>query len=138
SAKTSPLVALENVQPFSTEGLCSLLENVSGLTVHEDFRLEMRPETSTAIVTLLKSIDAEKFVKFCTENNQLRKLNVTAKLLERTHSIKAENIPGGVSTDHITVYFENVSNVGGPKVDVQLLPEEHLAITTFYSPKGKA
>ncbi|NWJ02547.1 PAR14 polymerase, partial [Crypturellus undulatus] len=138
STKTSPLVVLENVQAFSTEGLCSLLENVSSLMVHKDFRLEMRPESSTAIVTLLKSIDAEEFVRFCTENSQLTKLKITAKLLEGAHSIKAENIPGGVSTDHITVYFENVSNQGGPKVDVQLLPKERSAITTFCSPKGKA
>ncbi|NXA55427.1 PAR14 polymerase, partial [Nothocercus julius] len=136
SARTSPLVALENVQHFSAEGLCTLLESVSGFVLHEDFRLEMVPEKSTAVVILLKRIDAEEFVKFCAESNRLTKFKITAKLLEETHSIKAENIPGGVSTDHVTVNFENVSNGGGPVVDVQLLPKGHLATATFCSPKA--
>ncbi|KGL72346.1 Poly [ADP-ribose] polymerase 14, partial [Tinamus guttatus] len=138
STKTSLLVALENVQHFSAQRLGALLENVSGFVADKDFCLEMRPETSTAVVTLLKRIDAEEFVKLCAESNRLKKLKITAKLLEETHSIKAEIVPGGVSTDHIAACFENVSSGGGPVVDVQLLPEERSAITTFCSPKGKA
>ncbi|NWX90179.1 PAR14 polymerase, partial [Nothoprocta pentlandii] len=138
STKISPLVALENVQHLSTEGLCRLLENASGFRVHEDFRVEMIPEKSTAVLSLLKSIDAQEFVKFCAESKQLQKFKITARLLELTPSIKAENIPAGISTDHITEYFENVGDGAGPVVHVQLLPEERSAIIIFCNPKGKA
>uniref|UniRef100_A0A8B9PA28 Poly [ADP-ribose] polymerase n=1 Tax=Apteryx owenii TaxID=8824 RepID=A0A8B9PA28_APTOW len=135
SAGTPPSVALENVQHFNTKCLCMLLENVSGLTVDDDFRVEMIPEINTAVVTFVKSIDAEEFVKKCEENKRIKKFKITARLLEVTHSIKAENIPASVSTDYITVYFESTRNGGGPVSDVQLLPEEHAAIVTFCNPK---
>lgn len=55
-----------------------------------------------------------------------------------TRSLKAENIPDNVSTDYLTVYFENTQNGGGPLSDIQLFPEENSAIITFCDHKGKA
>ncbi|XP_026707999.1 poly [ADP-ribose] polymerase 14-like [Athene cunicularia] len=79
----------------------------------------------------MKSIDIEEFVKNCSENKRVKEFKMTAKLLELTQSIKAENIPDNVTTDYITVYFESVRNGGGPVSDVQLFPEENSAIITF-------
>ncbi|NXG35487.1 PAR14 polymerase, partial [Dromaius novaehollandiae] len=138
SAGTSPSVVLENVQHFNAKCLCMLLENISGLTTNDDFHVEMIPEINAAVVTFMKSSDAEEFVKKCAENKRIKKFKITARLLEVTHSIKAENIPARVSTDYITVYFESACNGGGPVSDVRLLPEECSAIVTFCSPKGKA
>ncbi|XP_068805229.1 protein mono-ADP-ribosyltransferase PARP14 isoform X2 [Struthio camelus] len=131
----SPSVALENVQHFNAKCLCMLLENVSGLIAHDDFRVEMIPEINAAVATFTESTDAEEFVKKCAENKRIKKFKITARLLEVTHSIKAENIPASVSMDYITVYFESTRNGGGPVSDIQLLPEEHSAIITFCDPK---
>ncbi|XP_062434799.1 protein mono-ADP-ribosyltransferase PARP14-like isoform X2 [Rhea pennata] len=135
STGTSLLVALKNVQHFNAKCLCMLLENISGLTADDDFHVEMIPDINTAVATFVKSVDAEEFVKKCAENKQIKKSKITARLLEVTCSLKAENIPAGVSTDYITLYFESTRSGGGLVSDVQLLPEERSAIVTFCSPK---
>lgn len=61
---------------------------------------------------------------------------MTARILESTQTIKAENLPDSVSTDYLTVYFESARNGGGPVSDVKLLPEENSAIITFCDHKG--
>lgn len=61
---------------------------------------------------------------------------MTARLLELTQTIKAENLPDSISTDYLTVYFESARNGGGPVSGVQLLPEENSAIITFCDHKG--
>ncbi|KFP51670.1 Poly [ADP-ribose] polymerase 14, partial [Cathartes aura] len=138
SAETSPSVVFENIQGCSPKCLCMLLENISGLAVDDDFTVEVIPEINAAVATFIKSIDTEEFVKECSQNKRVKEFKMTARLLELTQSIKAENIPDGVSTDYITVYFESVRNGGGPVSDVQLLPEENSAIITFCDRKGNA
>lgn len=63
---------------------------------------------------------------------------MTARLLESTQSIKAENLPESISSDYLTVYFESPRNGGGPVADVQLFPEENSAIVTFCDHKGNS
>ncbi|XP_049670417.1 protein mono-ADP-ribosyltransferase PARP14-like isoform X2 [Accipiter gentilis] len=131
STETSPSVVFENIQGCSPKCLRMLLENISGLAVDDDFTVEVIPEINAAVATFIKSIDTEEFVKKCSQNKRVKEFKITARLLELTQSIKAENIPATVSTDYITVYFENVRNGGGPVSDVQLFPEENSAIVTF-------
>ncbi|NXC68084.1 PAR14 polymerase, partial [Anhinga anhinga] len=138
SAETLPSVVFENIQGCSPKCLCMLLENISGLSINDDFTVEVIPEISVAVATFIKSIDTEEFVKNCSQNKRLKKFKVTARLLELTQSIKAENIPASISTDYLTIYFESARNGGGPVSDVQLLPEENSAIITFCDPKGNA
>uniref|UniRef100_A0A8C0AX93 Poly [ADP-ribose] polymerase n=1 Tax=Buteo japonicus TaxID=224669 RepID=A0A8C0AX93_9AVES len=130
-AETSPSVVFENIQGCSPKCLRMLLENISGLAVDDDFTVEVIPEINAAVATFIKSIDTEEFVKKCSQNKRVKEFKITARLLELTQSIKAENIPATVSTDYLTVYFENVRNGGGPVSDVQLFPEENSAIITF-------
>ncbi|NWX39251.1 PAR14 polymerase, partial [Steatornis caripensis] len=138
SAETSPSVVLENIQGCSRKCLCILLENISGLSVDDDFTVEVMPEINAAVATFLKRIDTEEFVKKCSQNKRVKEFKMTARLLELTQSIKAENIPASVSTDYITVYFESARNGGGPVSDIQLIPEENSAIITFCHHKGNA
>ncbi|NXT34957.1 PAR14 polymerase, partial [Pelecanoides urinatrix] len=138
SAETSPSVVFENIQGCSPKCLRMLLENISGLAVDDDFTVEVIPEINVAVVTFRKSIDTEEFVKKCSQNKRVKEFQMTARLLELTQSIKAENIPASVSTDYITVYFESERNGGGPISDVQLFPEENSAIITFCDHKGNA
>ncbi|NXG59237.1 PAR14 polymerase, partial [Hemiprocne comata] len=136
SAETSPSVVFENMG-CSPEYLSILLENISGLS-DDDFTVEVIPEINVAVATFKKSIDSEEFVKKCSQNKRVRELKMTARLLELTQSIKAENLPANISTDYITVYFESVRSGGKPVSDVQLFPEENSAIVTFYDHKGNA
>ncbi|XP_075008916.1 protein mono-ADP-ribosyltransferase PARP14 isoform X4 [Calonectris borealis] len=131
SSETSPSVVFENIQGCSPKCLRMLLENISGLAVDDDFTVEVIPEINVAVVTFRKSIDTEEFVKKCSQNKRVKEFKMTARLLELTQSIKAENIPASVSSDYITVYFESARNGGGPVSDVQLFPEENSAIITF-------
>uniref|UniRef100_A0A8C8SNN8 Poly [ADP-ribose] polymerase n=1 Tax=Pelusios castaneus TaxID=367368 RepID=A0A8C8SNN8_9SAUR len=128
---TSPVV-FENIKESITESMLSmLLENISGLSGDNDFMMEMIPEINAAVVTFLKTIDTVELVNMCAQNNRLKNFKITARCLELTQSIKAENIPCNVPKDYVTIYFESPKNGGGPVLDVKLVPEEKSAIVTF-------
>ncbi|XP_010156070.1 PREDICTED: poly [ADP-ribose] polymerase 14-like, partial [Eurypyga helias] len=71
------------------------------------------------------------FAKKFNQNHRAKQQNITARCLEVTRSIRAENIPPNTPSDYITVYFENKKNGGAQVVDVQQLPDEDAAIITF-------
>ncbi|XP_010712168.1 protein mono-ADP-ribosyltransferase PARP14 [Meleagris gallopavo] len=131
SAETSPSVVLENVEGCTAKCIQILLENVSGLAADDDFTVEMIPELNVAVATFLKSIDTQEFINKFAQNKRVKRFKITARLLEVTRSIKVENIPDNISTDYLTVYFENKRNGGGSVSDIQLFPEENSAIITF-------
>ncbi|NXR99317.1 PAR14 polymerase, partial [Oxylabes madagascariensis] len=126
-------VVLENVKETTKDCvLIMLVENVSGLSEDDgDFSVEMIPELCAAVVTFTGNTDAEEFVKKLNQNHRARKQNITARCLEQTKSVRAENIPPNTSSHYITVYFENEKYGGAQRVDVQQLPDEDAAIITF-------
>ncbi|NXW75113.1 PAR14 polymerase, partial [Hirundo rustica] len=136
SAEASPSVVFENIEGCAPNCLQMLLENISGLTVDADFTVEVIPEINAAVATFIKSIDTKEFVEKCSQHKRVREFKMTARLLESTHTIKAENLPDSISTDYLTVYFESARNGGGPVSDVQLFPKESSAIVTFCHHKG--
>ncbi|XP_030310267.1 protein mono-ADP-ribosyltransferase PARP14 isoform X2 [Calypte anna] len=129
----SNVVLLENVQETAKEGMLILLiENISGLSDEDgDFSVEMIPENRAAVVTFTGNIDAGEFAKIFNQNYRANKQNITARCLELTKSIRAENIQPNISSDFLTVYFENKRNGNAHVVDVQQLPDEDAAIVTF-------
>ncbi|XP_042699055.2 uncharacterized protein LOC101950235 isoform X2 [Chrysemys picta bellii] len=129
---TSSLLVLENIEESVTECmLIMLLETISGLSGDKDFSMEMIPEINAAVVTFIKRIDTVEFLDICAQNNRMKHFKITARLLELTQSIKAENIPSNVPKDYITIYFESPKNGGGPVLDVKHFCEEKSAIITF-------
>ncbi|KFU88410.1 Poly [ADP-ribose] polymerase 14, partial [Chaetura pelagica] len=136
SAETSPSVVFENMG-CNSEYFIILLENISGLS-DDDFTVEEIPELNVAVATFKKRIDAEEFVKKCSQHKRVRQLKMTARLLELTQSIKAENLPANISRDDITMYFESEQSGGKSVSSVQLFPEENSAIITFHDHKGNA
>ncbi|NXO36007.1 PAR14 polymerase, partial [Locustella ochotensis] len=136
SAEASPSVVLENIEKCSPDFLQMLLENISGLTMDTDFTVELIPEINVAVVTFIESIDTKEFVEKYSQHKRVRELKMTARLLESTQTIKAENLPDSISTDYLTVYFESARSGGGPVSDVQHFPEENSAIITFCDHKG--
>ncbi|NWT56883.1 PAR14 polymerase, partial [Erythrocercus mccallii] len=136
NSEGSPLptaVVLENVNETTKDCmLIMLVENVSGLSEdHGDFSVEMIPELCAAVVTFTGNTDAEEFAKKLNENHRARKQNITARCLEQTKSVRAENIPPNTPSHYITVYFENEKYGGAQRVEVQQLPDEDAAIITF-------
>lgn len=83
-------------------------------------------------------LDAEKFAEKLNQNQRAREQNITARCLEQTKTVRAENIPPNTSSHYLTVYFENEKYGGAQTVDVQLLPDEDAAVITFGDQKGNA
>ena len=90
------------------------------------------------LTSFLFFLDAGEFAKKLKQHHRAKKQNITARCLEITKSIRAENIPPNTPSDYITVYFENKRNGGAQVVDVQPLPDEDAAIITFSDHKGNA
>ncbi|XP_064370733.1 protein mono-ADP-ribosyltransferase PARP14 isoform X2 [Dromaius novaehollandiae] len=129
----SALVVLENVQEtIGDYMLIILVENISGLSEEDnDFSVEMIPEKNAAVITFTGSTATGEFVKKFNENHRAKQQGITARCLEVTKSVRAENIPPNTSSDYITIYFENKKNGSAQVVDVQQLPDEDAAIITF-------
>ncbi|XP_074001585.1 protein mono-ADP-ribosyltransferase PARP14-like [Numenius arquata] len=132
-SQPSTVVLLENVgETVKDCMLIMLVENISGLSEDDgDFNVEMIPEIRAAVVAFTGNIATEEFVKKLNQNHRAKQQNITARCLELTRSVRAENIPPNTATDYITVYFENKKNGGAQVVDVQQLPDEDAAIITF-------
>ncbi|XP_054685116.1 protein mono-ADP-ribosyltransferase PARP14-like isoform X2 [Grus americana] len=129
----STIVVLENVPETVKDCmLIMLVENISGLSEDDgDFSVEMIPEMHAAVVTFTGNTAAGEFAKMLNQNHRAKQQNITARCLELTKSVRVENIPPNISTDYITIYFENKKNGGAQVVDVQQLPDEDAAIITF-------
>ncbi|XP_010291658.1 PREDICTED: poly [ADP-ribose] polymerase 14-like [Phaethon lepturus] len=129
----STIVVLENVQETVKDYvLIMLVENISGLSEGDgDFNVEMIPEIHAAVVTFTGNTAAGEFAKKLNQNPRAKRQNITARCLELTKSVRAENIPPDTPSDYITIYFENKKNGGAQVVDVQQLPDEDAAIITF-------
>ncbi|XP_074450148.1 protein mono-ADP-ribosyltransferase PARP14-like isoform X2 [Larus michahellis] len=132
-SQPSAVVVLENVRETVKDCmLIMLVENISGLSEDDgDFSVEMVPEIRAAVVTFTGNIAAGEFAKKLNQNHRAKQQNITARCLELTRSVRAENIPPNTASDYITVYFENKKNGGAQVVDVQQLPDEDAAIITF-------
>ncbi|NWU08682.1 PAR14 polymerase, partial [Cephalopterus ornatus] len=130
---SSTSVVLENMKETVKDCmLIMLVENISGLSEDDgDFSVEMIPELRAAVVTFTGNTDTGEFAKKLNQNHRAKQQNITARCLELTKSIRAENIPPNTSSDYITIYFENKRNGGAQVMDVQQLPGEDAAIITF-------
>ncbi|NXA09458.1 PAR14 polymerase, partial [Sapayoa aenigma] len=130
---SSTAVVLENVKETVKDCMLNLLvENISGLSEDDgDFSVEMIPELHAAVVTFTGNADTGEFAKKFNQNHRAKQKNITARCLELTKSIRAENIPPNTSSDYITIYFENKRNGDAQVMDVQQLPDEDAAIITF-------
>ncbi|XP_053103115.1 protein mono-ADP-ribosyltransferase PARP14-like isoform X2 [Hemicordylus capensis] len=134
---SNSLVVLENVKEnIEQPMLIMLLENASGLSEEDsDFSMEMIPEKNAVVITLLKSIDIDQFVKQFNHYRRVKEKNISARPLEVTRSIQVENIPPDISYDFISIYFESKKHGGGPVSDVNYIREDNLAVITFHNSK---
>uniref|UniRef100_A0A8C6FQ35 Poly [ADP-ribose] polymerase n=1 Tax=Moschus moschiferus TaxID=68415 RepID=A0A8C6FQ35_MOSMO len=131
----SSLVAFENLKAYVTDMMLILLvENISGLT-YDDFKLEFIRDFNVAVVTFQTYTDALKFVGECPTHHSVKKLQLSARLLEVTKTIRVENLPPGVHDRDLKCLFENPHNGGGRVASIEYFPEESSALIEFFDRK---
>ncbi|XP_053554016.1 protein mono-ADP-ribosyltransferase PARP14 [Bombina bombina] len=126
---TTLQVLIENISEKCTlEMLNLLLENATNLYQNQDFYVEMIPEISSAVATFTCRVDIVSVIKMFSGNSRVKNLNLIAKPLEQTKSIRVENLPPNTSEDHLFINFESTNY---EVQEVKLVLEEDAAIVTF-------
>ncbi|XP_078669744.1 protein mono-ADP-ribosyltransferase PARP14-like isoform X2 [Branchiostoma floridae x Branchiostoma belcheri] len=123
-------VLLHGVKDTTTEETLRLyVENRSG--AEEDIMFLYAEESGVVLVTFFEHIELDRFVGRCSQR-QLDGADVRAERLHVADSIKVSNLPADVSTDALTLHFENKRRSGGGYVlAVDLLPVDNSAIIHF-------
>ncbi|XP_037403323.1 LOW QUALITY PROTEIN: protein mono-ADP-ribosyltransferase PARP14-like [Pygocentrus nattereri] len=125
----SSAVVLENVpQTFSREALLLLVENISGHS-EKEFSLEIIRELGRAVVTFNDPNVSEKFLVESRSNTIFQQCSLSGRALEKSRSVKVENVPAEASKELLYLYFERW---GGQVKDIITSPEEQAAIITFH------
>ncbi|XP_049566397.1 protein mono-ADP-ribosyltransferase PARP14 isoform X2 [Orcinus orca] len=131
----SSLVAFENLKANVTDMmLIFLVENISGLT-NDDFKVELIQDFNVAVVTFQKYTDALKFVDECVKHHSVKELQLSARLLEVTKTVRVENLPPGVDDHDLKCLFENPRNGGGRVASIECFPDESSALIEFFDRK---
>uniref|UniRef100_A0A8C6YAD2 Poly [ADP-ribose] polymerase n=1 Tax=Naja naja TaxID=35670 RepID=A0A8C6YAD2_NAJNA len=134
---SSSLVVLENVPETTIECMLILLvETVSGLSEEDkDFNVEMMPECNAAVITFIKPIETNKFIRAFNQYHRVQQQKISARTLEMPKSILVEDISPEIPEDYIVVYFECKKHGGGLVLDISYIPEDNSAIITFQESK---
>uniref|UniRef100_A0A8C1GLI2 Poly [ADP-ribose] polymerase n=1 Tax=Cyprinus carpio TaxID=7962 RepID=A0A8C1GLI2_CYPCA len=132
----SSAVVLENLPDDIKQDVLSLLvENISSLS-ENDFSIELIPELSKAVVTFINPIAAEKFLENSRTHEKFKKNNLRARALERSTSVRVENLPAEANKNNmlLELYFEKW---GGPVEEVIKISSEQAAIIIFKEEEAK-
>ncbi|XP_026075337.1 poly [ADP-ribose] polymerase 14-like isoform X2 [Carassius auratus] len=132
----SSAVVLENLPDDIKHDLLTLLvEKISSLS-ENDFSIELIPEIRKAVVTFKNPSAAEKFLEDSGTYDRFKKNNLRARALERSTSVRVENIPAEANNNKmlLELYFEKW---GGPIEEVITIPSEQAAIIIFDEEEAK-
>ncbi|XP_053501931.1 protein mono-ADP-ribosyltransferase PARP14-like [Ictalurus furcatus] len=130
----SKAVVLEKMpENFTREVLMILVDSICGLSDNEYF-LELIPESNTAVVTFNDPSAAETFFIKCRSKEKYKDYGLTARALEKSKSVKVENLPAQCPEDLLELYFDNW---GGMVERIDTIPDEQAAIVTFHDQEGK-
>uniref|UniRef100_A0A672S0R9 Poly [ADP-ribose] polymerase n=1 Tax=Sinocyclocheilus grahami TaxID=75366 RepID=A0A672S0R9_SINGR len=132
----SSAVVLENLPDDVKQDVLSLLvENISSLP-ENDYSMELIPELRKAVVTFKNPSAAVKFLEDSRTHEKFKKNNLRARALERSTSVRVENLPAEANNNKmlLELYFEKW---GGPVVEVITIPSEQAAIIIFKEEETK-
>ncbi|KAL0994160.1 hypothetical protein UPYG_G00118530 [Umbra pygmaea] len=133
AAKESPQsssVVLEKVpENVSREMLVMLVESISQFE-EDSFTMEVIIEKNTAVLTFNNHNDVDRFLTESKNNKKFQKYGLISRLLERSQSVRVENLTTAMPEEMLDLYFEKW---GGPIKDITMIPEEQAAIVTFQS-----
>ncbi|XP_028840585.1 protein mono-ADP-ribosyltransferase PARP14-like [Denticeps clupeoides] len=121
-------VVLENVQERVSNDLLELMvERICGCSC-DTFTVELIYESNAAVVTFNNPEDVQKFISEGKHNKQFKKFGLSSRALERTCSMKVEDLPPQADEDLLMLYFEKW---GFYVTRVDMIPKERAAIVTF-------
>ncbi|XP_036451403.1 protein mono-ADP-ribosyltransferase PARP14-like [Colossoma macropomum] len=130
--RSSAVVLEKLTDDLSREVLVLLMENISGVS-EEEFFLELIRELNVAVVTFNDHKVAEKFFMESKSSKKFQQYGLIGRPLEKSRSVKMENLPGQTSTDLLELYFEKW---GGAVETITMIPDEQAAIVTFQNEEG--
>lgn len=85
-------------------------------------------------VILFLFIAAETFFIKCRSKEKYKDYGLTARALEKSKSVKVENLPAQCPEDLLELYFDKW---GGMVERIDTIPNEQAAIVTFHDQEGK-
>ncbi|XP_047660503.1 protein mono-ADP-ribosyltransferase PARP14 isoform X2 [Tachysurus fulvidraco] len=124
----SNAVVLENVpENVSEEFLVLLVANFTNQP-EEEWSIEFISESNAAVVTFNDPSAIENFLTECRTKKKFQEYGYKARRLEKSRSVKVENLPARCHEQLLELYFEkHVGAVEGIKV----IADEQVAIITF-------
>ncbi|GAA6082690.1 protein mono-ADP-ribosyltransferase PARP14 isoform X2 [Tachysurus ichikawai] len=127
-ASWSSAVVLENVpEDVNEEFLMLLVANFTSQP-EEEWSIEFISESNAAVVTFNDPSAVENFLTECRTKKKFQEYGYKARRLEKSRSVKVENLPAQCHDQLIELYFEkHVGAVEGIKV----IADEQVAIVTF-------
>ncbi|XP_067844267.1 uncharacterized protein [Heptranchias perlo] len=125
-------VVLQNLnENIACDMLNLLVENLTGLIEEAgDFSIELLSEINAAVVTFKTSTDLPEFVQKCSTKVMCGQ-KIVAKQLDRTKSVRVENLPSNTSEGYLKLYFETAKNGNGNVTTIEITPEESAAVVSF-------
>uniref|UniRef100_A0A671M0P1 Poly [ADP-ribose] polymerase n=2 Tax=Sinocyclocheilus anshuiensis TaxID=1608454 RepID=A0A671M0P1_9TELE len=123
----SSAVVLENLPDDVKQDVLSLLvENISSLP-ENDYSMELIPELRKAVVTFKNPCAAVKFLEDSGTHEKFKKKNLRARALERSTSVRVENLPAEANNNKmlLELYFEKW---GGPVEEIIKIPSEQARV----------
>ncbi|MCI4387957.1 hypothetical protein PGIGA_G00080100 [Pangasianodon gigas] len=125
----SSAVVLENVpENITQEHLMLLVDSIGGHS-EDEYSLELIPESNTAVVTFNDPRAVEKFLTECKTKRKFQDYGLKARRLEKSRSVKVENLPAQCAEEFLELYFEK--HVGAVE-RIKAIADEQAAIVTFH------
>ncbi|MCJ8742185.1 hypothetical protein PDJAM_G00079280 [Pangasius djambal] len=125
----SSAVVLENVpENINQEHLMLLVDSIGGHS-EDEYSLELIPESDTAVVTFNDPRAVEKFLTECKTKRKFQDYGLKARRLEKSRSVKVENLPAQCSEEFLELYFEK--HVGAVE-RIKAIADEQAAIVTLH------
>ncbi|XP_058268081.1 protein mono-ADP-ribosyltransferase PARP14-like isoform X2 [Hemibagrus wyckioides] len=124
----SSAVVLENVPEDMNEDFLTLL--VESFCGHSEVEhsLELISESNAAVVTFKDPSAVEKFLKECGTKKKFLEYGFKARHLEKSRSVRVENLPAQCHNQFLELYFEK--HVGAVE-RIKVIADEQVAIITF-------
>ncbi|XP_072118200.1 protein mono-ADP-ribosyltransferase PARP14-like [Mobula birostris] len=131
SSQSSSVLLHDLPKDVTCELLSLFVEKLTNLEeAHGEFSLEIITDIDAAVITFKTDIDLSEFIQKCS-NKLLKQQKIGAKMLEKTRSLRVENLPSSISEDLLKLYFESAKNGNGIVSSVEMTLEHNAAVISF-------
>ncbi|XP_060765229.1 protein mono-ADP-ribosyltransferase PARP14-like isoform X2 [Neoarius graeffei] len=125
----SSAVVLENVpENLNQEYLMLLVDSIISHS-EDEYSLELIPESNTVVVTFNDPRAVQMFLTECRNKRKFQEHGLKARHLEKSRTVKVENLPEQCPEEFLELYFEK--HVGAVE-RIKAVADEKAAIVTFH------